>query len=47
MLAFSCRRDLANAVSGANPEMADVASAASDSGQLRVEPGARWPNERA
>jgi len=34
-------------VSGANPEMADVASGASDSGQLRVEPGARWPKERA
>src|SRR5690554_4486571 len=27
--------------------MADVASGASDSGQLRVEPGARWPKERA
>jgi len=34
-------------VSGANPEMADVASGASGSGQLRVEPGARWPKERA
>src|SRR5690554_203254 len=27
--------------------MADVASGASGSGQLRVEPGARWPKERA
>ena len=30
-------------MSGANPEMDDVASGASGSGQLRVEPGARWP----
>jgi hypothetical protein len=27
--------------------MADVASGASGSGQLRVKPGARWPKERA